>query len=84
MALYLQRLVLDTRISTCFIVLYPLELQTQQEENQQEQNQQEQNQDGEMYKDITDDIPVQGKKTVEPNLTDDNLIEGQRTTEINT
>ena len=58
-------------------MLYPLELQTQQEENQQEQKQ-----DGEMYKDITGDIPVQGKKTVEPNLTDDNLIEGQRTTEI--
>ena len=36
-----------------------------------------------MYKDITDDIPVQGKGTVEPNLTDDNLIKGQKTTEIN-
>ena len=34
-----------------------------------------------MYKDITDDIPVQGKRTVEPNLIDDNLIKGQRTTE---
>ena len=37
---------LDIRISTCLILLYPLELQTQEEENQQEQKQDGENVQG--------------------------------------